>query len=144
MTGPLLFIIVTLLRIAGVNRDTAILAQRQNLVRVCGPAGHFHAGGADRHTRHTQADDVRFFSEHPQDLIFRDMAFNNVAINDGCMAGLGLQRDFVVGFYLGELRALFRLYDKADIFQMLAPTAAAASARGLVNLDRWQRPVVSQ
>jgi len=72
------------------------------------------------------------------------MSFYNVAINDGCMAGLGLQRDFVVGFYLGEPRALFRLYDKADIFQMLAPAAAAASARGLVNLDRWQRPVISQ
>jgi hypothetical protein len=72
------------------------------------------------------------------------MSFDDVAINDGGMAGLGLQRDFVVCLDLGESRGFFLAHDKTDILQMLAPAAAAASARGLVDLDRRQWPVISQ
>ena len=71
------------------------------------------------------------------------MPFNYVAINDGCMAGLGLQRDFVVCFYLGESRGFLLVYDKADILQMLAPAAAAASTRSFEDLNGRQLAVIS-
>ena len=72
------------------------------------------------------------------------MPFYDVAIDDGRVAGAGLQRDSVVCFQLGQAVTFLRLYDKADILQMLDPCAAAASAGVLVDLDRWQTQLISQ
>ncbi len=64
------------------------------------------------------------------------MPFKHVAINDGRVAGAKLFRNLVIGLDLQKVFCLFSAYLKASCFQVLAPTLAAASARGLVDLDR--------
>lgn len=66
------------------------------------------------------------------------MTFENVAINDGRVAGLQFIRNFVIGLYLRESCCLFRVDRKADCFQVLAPAFTATSARRLEDLDRGQ------
>ena len=63
------------------------------------------------------------------------MSFHDVAINDGCMAGSKLFRNFIESLDCRDICRLRYLYDKSAGFQMLNPTTAAASARGHVDLD---------
>ena len=66
------------------------------------------------------------------------MSFQYVAINDGCMAGLELNRNTVAGFELGKIAIILRDNSKAGVFQVFTPAAATTSARGLVYFDqRW-------
>ena len=66
------------------------------------------------------------------------MPFKHVAINDGRVAGAKLFRNFVIGLDLQKVFCIFSAYRKASCFQVLVPALTAASARGLVDLDRWQ------
>jgi hypothetical protein len=60
------------------------------------------------------------------------MSFQYVAINDGCMARLELNRDAVSGFDLRDVTNVLRGHAKACVFKVFAPAAAASSARGFV------------
>ena len=75
-----------LLRISGEDLYVAEFVKRNDPVRICIPVRYFHARRADGHPRNTQANDVRFFLEHPDDFSTWNVAFNDIAIDDGCVA----------------------------------------------------------
>jgi hypothetical protein len=57
------------------------------------------------------------------------MALYDIAIDDGCMARLEINRNVIPGFDLRDFVAVFCFYDQATLFQMFNPATAAASAR---------------
>jgi hypothetical protein len=71
------------------------------------------------------------------------MAFDEVAIDDGCVTGLELHRNVVTCLAFGEVTVFLGVDDEAGLFQVLGPAVAATSARTFVDFDEGQRPVVS-
>ena len=63
------------------------------------------------------------------------MAFYYITIDDGCMARLENDWNVIPGLNLRDSDGVFCLDDKAHIFQMFDPAAAAPSARGLINFN---------
>jgi hypothetical protein len=57
------------------------------------------------------------------------MAFNDIAIDDGCMAGLEFNGNMVLSLDRRDFTGVFRLDVQAALFQMFDPVAAASSAR---------------
>jgi len=53
----------------------------------------FHPRWSDRHTRNSEAGDVRMLREQTRDVLRRHMARDKVAADDSDMAGLGVRRD---------------------------------------------------
>lgn len=70
------------------------------------------------------------------------MPFQNVAIDDGCVAGLKRAWNFVRGLDLLNVCGLFGVDGETGRFQVLAPAFTAASARRLVDMNGGQNPVV--
>jgi hypothetical protein len=66
------------------------------------------------------------------------MSLENVAINDGCMAGLIFRWNPVFFLEFVQLTVFYCICLKTELFQVITPAFAAASARGLVNLDGRQ------
>jgi hypothetical protein len=56
------------------------------------------------------------------------MTFNNIAINDGCMARLEFWRNVVLGFYARKIYKLFYIYRETFALQINTPACAAPSS----------------
>jgi len=67
------------------------------------------------------------------DLFTRNMTFNDIAIDDGCMAGAKLIRKTVTPFELGYPAGVLVTDGEACFLEMVAPALATASAGCLVN-----------
>jgi Na+-transporting NADH:ubiquinone oxidoreductase subunit NqrD len=63
------------------------------------------------------------------------MAFNDIAIHDGCVAGLDLERYLITVSQRRSVLIVFNLYGVAVFPHVLTPAAAAASGRGPVYCD---------
>jgi hypothetical protein len=70
------------------------------------------------------------------------MTFQDVAIDDGCVAGLKRAWNVVRGLDLLNVGGLFGVNSETAGFQVLVPAFTAASARRLVDVDRRQATVV--
>lgn len=103
------------------------------LKRLRGSALHFHAGGAGRHTRYGQPNNVGPFGQEPPNFGYRHMPFHHIAIYDGRMASLELRRYLITDFDRCQVLSIFYLDGKAVFFDILAPAATAASGGGFVN-----------
>ena len=60
------------------------------------------------------------------------MAFNDIAIHDGCVAALKLLRHFVTGFYFRQVVNVLNLDLEPIILYILAPVATTASVRAFI------------
>jgi hypothetical protein len=61
------------------------------------------------------------------------MSFNDIAIHDGCVAGLNLERDVVLFSERCPVLNVFNLDGEAVLAHVLAPAATAASGGFPVN-----------
>lgn len=98
------------LRIGGKNPRPAQLVKSHYLVRFRRNIFHFHPWRPNRHSRHTQPDDVRFFFQHSHNFCFGNMSFYYVAIDDGRMAGLKMFWNFVMGLNLRNITDFLHFY----------------------------------
>ena len=68
------------------RRGCAVGVHQLDGVGVDAPIGHFHAGGAGRHSRQGQAERVGLFGQQPLDVIGGHMPFDEIAANLGGVA----------------------------------------------------------
>ncbi len=92
-----------------------------------------HPRGTIRHAGHGNADHVEPFREEALDVLDWNMAFDNVAIHDGCMAGLKSYRYLVLDLDIFQRVQINDLDRKSIFFQVFSPAVAAASGGILVN-----------
>lgn len=113
----------------------SLRVERDDVKRLRLHAGDFHARRSDRHARNRNADNLGPFFEQPLKIGSRYVTFNDVAIDDGCVARLGWLRNLALRLERGE-RLVVQLGDasgEAGSFEMLDPVAAAPSRRRFVD-----------
>src|SRR6185295_12233601 len=67
---------------------TAGPVEGQDLIAIGRAARHFHAGRADRHPRHGNANHLGSLGEQPVDEVGRHVTFEHIAVDERGMAGL--------------------------------------------------------
>ena len=91
--------------------------------------------GADRHSRHGKAGGCWPFAQQALDIACRDVSFDKVPINPGCMTGSVTLRHAESFASSGYLRRIVRDYREPRLLQVCNPLAAAAAVRVLPNLN---------
>lgn len=119
------------LPIAGKHfNHVAVGIEREDVEGLRWRAFYFHAGRTYRHPRHRQPGDVFWaFFEQPFNIGGRDMTFNDIAIHDGCMAGLEFGRHPILHLDGGKIGNVFRFHIKAVFGEVGVPIATASSGR---------------
>lgn len=120
----------------GDDLDHAVLVKGIYIKGLGCNAVIIHARGAKGHAAHADAGDVgRLLGQQLVDLFYRYVSFNYVAIHDGCMARLEFAGHMVLCLDRAEVIGV-DFFDRVPVlFQMCAPTAAAASGRRFVDHD---------
>jgi hypothetical protein len=57
------------------------------------------------------------------------MSFDDIAIDDGCVARLELWRNLIAAFHLGQVLDILHLYGITVVFHVVDPVTTAASGR---------------
>jgi hypothetical protein len=82
----------------GEHRYLTSFVEREDVIRLRLHARDFHARGADRHARHTDADHCRSFFEKTLHIRSWNVTLDDVAADDGCVTGSRLTRHTVLRF----------------------------------------------
>ena len=91
--------------------------------------GHFHPWRSNGHSRHGKAGHGGLLGQEPLNILGRNMTFNEIAINDGGVAGLKIGRDGILFLDRSEVLDILTLYGKAMFLQMFDPSATTTSSR---------------
>lgn len=104
------------------------MIETYNIIRLRWQVLVFHAGGSNRHAGDSDSEDIGLFLEQFFYFSGRYMTLNNVAIHDGCVAGLKLNRDLVVGFYFIQGIQVLNFYLESSPIQIFSPIATTTSS----------------
>jgi hypothetical protein len=118
-----------------VKFDLAFFVERKDIVRL--GLRTIHPRRADRHSRNSKSGQGWFFFQKALDEFRGDVALNDVALDDGGMAGTKSLRnaEFIFDRIELKIRDLVRL-DIITVFsQVTHPRDAATSGRAFVNRD---------
>lgn len=120
-------------RVACVHFLVPMLIEGDDIVRLSRCA--VHAGRTDRHARYRQPNYSRTLFEQPIDFANRHMTFYDIAIHDGCMAGLELEGNLVSGLDGGHILHILHGCIETIVLDILHPVAATASGGRSINGD---------
>lgn len=112
--------------------------ERDDLIGLDGTPRNLHSRGANGHSGHGNAYDIRPFGH--QTLYFGDrhMSLDNVAIHDGGVARLEFWRHLVADFHSRKILYVLGFYPEPAFLQIITPRATAASGRRFEHGDLYR------
>ena len=107
--------------------------ERDHVIGHGRTTGDFHARRTDGHSRHCNAHDLWALAQHTLDQVCRHMSFDNVTIDQGCMAAFQCSRNAITSLDIRQISYVVNLNGKTIVDQVRDPRTATTSGRRLVD-----------
>lgn len=113
----------------------AIRLESDYLIGLGWAARHFHTGRAHGHAWDGEASNLRPLVQQTLDHVGRDVSFNHITLDYGCVASCQDRRHTMALLDGSEVRGMVNLYWETMTRQVRDPRTATASRRRLVDSD---------